>query len=185
MTLPCRPFVFVRHGETPLNRDQLIGGRTDVPLTAEGERQARAASPLLATRPWSCVAVSPLLRARQTAALAVPASPTLIIPELRERDWGELELRPYAEQTPYETTPAQGESWADFCARITAALARLLQQYELPLVIAHSGVFRVISLLARGTPYGPRVDNVAPLWILPGTNETDWNIKPWEQVNEQ
>jgi len=35
MTIICKPFVFVRHGETPLNRDKLIGGRSDVPLTED------------------------------------------------------------------------------------------------------------------------------------------------------
>ena len=44
MTLLPKPFVFVRHGETPLNRDRLIGGRTEVPLTATGEQQARSGS---------------------------------------------------------------------------------------------------------------------------------------------
>lgn len=38
MTLLPKPFVFVRHGQTPLNRDRLIGGRTEVPLTATGEQ---------------------------------------------------------------------------------------------------------------------------------------------------
>ncbi|HDC4556801.1 TPA: histidine phosphatase family protein, partial [Enterobacter kobei] len=31
MSIICKPFVFVRHGETPLNREKLIGGSTDVP----------------------------------------------------------------------------------------------------------------------------------------------------------
>ncbi|XZV67607.1 histidine phosphatase family protein [Enterobacter sp. SA24] len=37
MSLICKPFVLVRHGETPLNLAQRIGGRSDVPLTARGE----------------------------------------------------------------------------------------------------------------------------------------------------
>lgn len=41
MPIICKPFVFVRHGETALNRDKLIGGRTDVPLTEEGSGKRR------------------------------------------------------------------------------------------------------------------------------------------------
>jgi probable phosphoglycerate mutase len=52
MSLICK-LCFVRHGETPLNRDKLIGGRTDVPLTEEGEKQALAAAPLLSSWTWS------------------------------------------------------------------------------------------------------------------------------------
>ncbi|MCG8175149.1 histidine phosphatase family protein [Brenneria goodwinii] len=181
MNLICKPFVFLRHGETPLNRDRLIGGRTDVPLTENGEQQARNAAPHLANHTWSCIAVSDKLRARQTAALALPGLPKLIVPDLRERDWGDLELRPYAEQPPYEQTPSGGESWDDFCARITGALNQLLQQYDTPLVVAHSGVFRVLNTLATGSPYGPRIGNAAPMWIMPGHSPGDWTIIPLDQ----
>ncbi|WP_048636365.1 histidine phosphatase family protein [Brenneria goodwinii] len=181
MNLICKPFVFLRHGETPLNRDRLIGGRTDVPLTENGEQQARNAAPHLANHTWSCIAVSDKLRARQTAALALPGLPKLIVPDLRERDWGDLELRPYAEQPPYEQTPPGGESWDDFCARITGALNQLLQQYDTPLVVAHSGVFRVLNTLATGSPYGPRIGNAAPMWIMPGHSPGDWTIIPLDQ----
>lgn len=75
MPIICKPFVFVRHGETALNRDKLIGGRTDVPLTDEGEWQAQEVRSLLSRYCWSGIAVSPLLRARQTAELALPDLP--------------------------------------------------------------------------------------------------------------
>ena len=182
MLLP-KPFVFVRHGETPLNRDCLIGGRTDVPLSARGEDQAQHASVMLAQRRWSLVAVSPQQRARRTAELALPGAVMTIVPDLRERDWGDLECRPLSEQTPYEVTPPNGEAWLPFCTRVTAALNALLADYDTPLVIAHSGVFRVIRLLATGTPHGERVGNVAPLWILPGATPDDWKIIPLEKMN--
>lgn len=183
MTLLHKPFVFVRHGETPLNRDRLIGGRTEVPLTATGEQQARDASLLLLNHAWSIVAVSPQQRARRTAELALPGVPLTPVADLRERDWGDLECRPLSEQTPYEETPSNGEAWRPFCIRVTEALNTLLAQYDTPLVVAHSGVFRVIRLLATGTPHGERVGNVAPLWILPGATPDDWKIIPLEKMN--
>lgn len=180
MTLRLMPFVFMRHGETLLNRKRVMGGRTDVPLTAVGEAQARAAAPLLAQQPWSCVAVSPLIRARQTATLALPDAPQHIVPDLRERDWGDLEERPLAEQPPYEETPPNGEPWAAFYSRVTDALNALLDQHERPLVIAHSGIFRVIRQLATGSPYGPRINNAHPMLIVPSALRHRWTILPLE-----
>jgi len=183
MTLLPKPFVFVRHGETPLNRDRLIGGRTEVPLTATGEQQARDAAPLLANHSWSIVAVSPQQRARRTAELLLPGASLKLVPDLRERDWGDLECRRLSEQTPYEETPPNGEAWLPFYTRVTEALNTLLAQYDTPLIVAHSGVFRVIRLLATGTPHGERVGNVVPLWILPGATPDDWKIIPLEKMN--
>ena len=183
MTLLHKPFVFVRHGETPLNRDRLIGGRTEVPLTATGEQQARDASPLLLNHAWSIVAVSQQQRARRTAELLLPEASLKLVPDLRERDWGDLECCPLSEQTPYEETPPNGEAWLPFCTRVTHALNTLLAQYDTPLIVAHSGVFRVIRLLATGTPHGERVGNVVPQWILPGATPDDWKIIPLEKMN--
>lgn len=60
----------IRHGETEWSRDHRHTGRTDVPLTARGEEQARALAPELAGRAFALVLVSPALRARRTAELA-------------------------------------------------------------------------------------------------------------------
>ena len=183
MTLLAKPFVFVRHGETPLNRDRLMGGRTDAPLTERGEQQARDASALLMPQPWSVIAVSPQQRARRTAALALPGAPVMVVPDLRERDWGDLEGRPLSEQTPYEETPPDGEGWHPFCTRVTDALNALLATHDTPLVVAHSGVFRVACYLATGTPYGERIGNVTPMWILPAAAPENWKMIPLEKMN--
>ena len=181
MSIICKPFVFVRHGETPLNRDKLIGGSTDVPLTDIGRQQAVLAQPLLTRFHWSCIGVSSLLRARQTAQLAVPGRSYTTFDGLRERNWGDLEGLPGAAITPYEETPPGGESWDVFLARVTMAVNTLLSEFDCPLIVAHSGVFRVLNYYAFGTPYGNRIGNVAPMWILPGKIPEEWRIMPLEQ----
>ncbi len=63
-------FILLRHGETEWSRDHRHTGRTDVPLTARGEEQARLLAPELKGRRFALVLVSPALRARRTAELA-------------------------------------------------------------------------------------------------------------------
>ncbi|GHE22956.1 histidine phosphatase family protein [Halomonas urumqiensis] len=165
--LLARPFVFIRHGETRLNREQRICGRSDVPLTALGEAQARQAAGWL-DRPWSRVVTSTLQRAWRTAELAVPGQQAVRLDGLDERDWGRLDQLPLARQPSYEATPPGGESWADFQARVLAALNGVLASEEMPLVVAHSGVFRVIRVQLTGSPNGPRLANATPFLIRPG-----------------
>jgi broad specificity phosphatase PhoE len=80
-------FVIVRHGKTfaagePPRR---IGARTDLPLTAEGEQEARRLGNHFAALGWRFgkALVSPLLRAQQTAAPILAAQGTAITPRRR------------------------------------------------------------------------------------------------------
>ncbi|WP_036184999.1 histidine phosphatase family protein [Marinobacterium lacunae] len=174
LTLLRRPFVFMRHGETPMNAQGLICGATDVPLSTLGEAQAKSAE-WLQRKQWSLVACSGLRRAQHTAQLALPNQSAQPFNGLNERDWGALELRPLDEQTPYEVTPPEGESWPAFCRRVLEAMNRLLAGHELPLIVAHSGVYRVIRALQTGTPHGPRIANAQPVLIEPIAD--GWTMK--------
>lgn len=163
---PGRTFYFMRHGQTAFNAAGAICGRLEPPLDAAGRQQAQDAGARLAGLPFDFVAVSPQLRARQTALLAVPQSAPLVFDGLRERDWGDLEGRPLAEQCAYRDTPPGGEPWDDFLARVLDALRQLLAAHEQPLVIAHSGVWRAMRTLATGAPDGPRIANAAPAMVV-------------------
>src|SRR4051812_33348732 len=79
----------IRHGETEWSRDRRHTGRTDLPLTPEGEQAARALAPRLDGVPFDLVLASPLLRARHTAELA-GLHPQLE-PLAMEWDYGENE----------------------------------------------------------------------------------------------
>lgn len=163
-----RPFVFVRHGETFYNRARLIAGRMDVVLTPLGERQALEAFALLGGQRWSRVVVSTMFRARKTARLIVPDAVLHFDHGLRERDWGALEGLAQRQPMPYFDTPAGGESWEGFRTRVLASLNATLDACACPLIVAHSGVFRVIREAVTGTPHGPRIGNVEPVVCLPG-----------------
>jgi broad specificity phosphatase PhoE len=89
---------FVRHGETPPNRDGLLLGRSDAALTDRGRAQAERVAKAFDGLGVEHVVTSPLRRARDTAApiatacgLAVEVDDRLI-----EIDYGEWEGRPLA-----------------------------------------------------------------------------------------
>ena len=63
----------VRHGETQWNAENRVCGRTDLPLTPAGLRQAAHTAELLAGLPIERIYSSPMLRARQTDDTAARA----------------------------------------------------------------------------------------------------------------
>ena len=91
-----RPVVLLRHGQTAWNQERRFLGRTDVPLDAQGLREAQAVARHLARLPLAAVFSSPLSRAEETArAVAAPhALPVLAVPDLIELHQGELEGQP-------------------------------------------------------------------------------------------
>lgn len=62
--------LLVRHGETEWTLSRRHTGLTDLPLTVNGEAQARTLAPLLAEHAVALALTSPLRRARRTAELA-------------------------------------------------------------------------------------------------------------------
>ena len=79
-----------RHGETAWTISRQHTGRTDIPLTEEGERVAREVlGPKLAGREYDLVLSSPLRRALDTARLA--GFEPEVDERLREVDYGDYE----------------------------------------------------------------------------------------------
>jgi len=96
-------FVLVRHGETEWNASGRLQGSTDVPLSALGISQARAAAAVLASDTWDVVISSPLQRAYETAVqivdpLGIATSDIIIDPQLAERSYGAAEGLTIAER---------------------------------------------------------------------------------------
>jgi broad specificity phosphatase PhoE len=90
---------FVRHGETPPNRDGLLLGRSDVALTDRGRDQAKRLAEALSGLDVAHVLASPLRRACDTAApIAAACGQTVELDErLIEIDYGEWEGRPFTD----------------------------------------------------------------------------------------
>ncbi|WP_067469250.1 histidine phosphatase family protein [Actinomadura macra] len=82
--------IILRHGETEWSRAGRHTGRTDLPLTARGEEQARALRGPLAGRRIIRTVCSPAERARRTAELA-GLTVDEVDPDLWEWDYGGYE----------------------------------------------------------------------------------------------
>src|SRR4051812_12222651 len=81
----------VRHGETAWSLSRQHTGRTDIPLTERGERDASALRARLQSMRFVAVLSSPLKRARHTAELAGFADRIVTDEDLLEWDYGAYE----------------------------------------------------------------------------------------------
>jgi len=80
-----------RHGQTEWSVSGQHTGRTNIPLTEEGRREARQLSNFVSHLQFSAVLVSPLNRAQESASLAGLASRITTCNELAEFDYGDYE----------------------------------------------------------------------------------------------
>jgi len=81
----------IRHGETAWSLSGQHTGRTDIPLTTRGEKQAVALGHEISGIHFAHVLASPMQRARRTCELARPDLTVTIEPDLMEWDYGDYE----------------------------------------------------------------------------------------------
>ena len=159
--------IAVRHGETAWNVDTRIQGHLDIALNDTGHWQARQVARALADDPLAAVYTSDLQRAHATAQAIAQASgaPLVAEPGLRERSFGELEGRTFAEieaelpeqarrwrQRDPHFAPTGGETLVQLRERIAATTHRLAAQHteQLIVLVAHGGVLDMLYRLATG-----------------------------------
>ena len=152
--------VLVRHGQTEWSRTGRHTGRSDIPLTPDGERDAAALRPRL-DRPFGLVLTSPLVRAARTAELAgLDAAPDA---DLVEWDYGPEEGR--TTEQARETRPGWsvwdddgsglGETIEQVAARQRRVLERVrpvLERGEDACLVAHGHSLRVLAACWLGLP---------------------------------
>lgn len=156
---PPHQIVLIRHGETAWSRALRHTGRTDVPLTDEGQRQARLVGQRLRTHRFAQVLTSPLRRARETCALAGLGDLAQARPELLEWDYGAYEGRTTAEiraERPgwdlwIDGVPG-GETLADVGGRADWLVAALRLAQGDVAVFGHAHMLRVLAARWLGQP---------------------------------
>ena len=143
--------VLVRHGETEWSRAGRHTSTTDIGLTDAGREEARALTPVLATRTFARVLTSPRQRAIATAQLAGFADAT-VDDDLVEWDYGDYEGRTTAEiraddpgWTVWSDGAPNGETAAHVAARADRVIARANDAAGDTLLFAHAHFLRVLG----------------------------------------
>ena len=165
-----RTITLIRHGRTSGNREKRYVGATDEALSSEGELDIK-------TRHYpnaDIVFSSPMIRCLQTAKIIYPDQEPIVIPELRETDFGRFEGKNYQElsgdkeyqawiESNGEAPFPGGESRSQASSRTMKGFEKLLalsQDYENISVVAHGGtIMAILSNIFGGDYYSYHVEN--------------------------
>jgi len=160
--------VLLRHGESQWNLENRFTGWVDVPLSAKGEQEAKAAGQKLAGITFDRAYTSVLKRAIDTLAIVLKAIGQTAIPiekdqALNERMYGDLQglnkaetAQKYGEQQvkiwrrSYDVAPPGGESLKDTAARVLPYYDRHIRPQILAgkniLIAAHGNSLRALVM---------------------------------------
>jgi alpha-ribazole phosphatase len=154
--------ILIRHAEPQEDARGRCYGSLDIGLSDEGREHARRLASTLSLD-YDAVYTSPRLRAVQTAA---PLAPTpMVVDDLREIDFGELEGRRYEDiertdpelyrawmERPTEVRFPGGESFGDLRVRALRAFDAIRSGHESSVVVTHGGPIRVGVAAWLGMP---------------------------------
>ena len=191
------PIIYLaRHGETAWSLSGQHTGRTDIPLTERGERQARALGERPRRSTFTRVLVSPSQRAGRTAELAGFGNAAVVDPDLAEWDYGRYEGRRTAEilaERPgwllFRDGCPEGETAAQVGGRADRVIKRAHAAHGNLLLFSSSHILRVLA--ARWL----RLDAAAARCFLLGTaslsildhehnNPAEPAIRLWNEIHE-
>ena len=162
--------VLVRHGHVEGIHPERFRGRMDVPLTAEGTRQALAVAECVAAR-WrpALVYTSPLQRCVATGRpiAAAAAVESVVLSGLDDLDYGEWQWRTYDEvrddwpvlfdlwlSAPHLVRFPRGESLQDLIVRMADVLRMVLERHATGTVVlvGHDSGIRALLLQLLDQP---------------------------------
>lgn len=160
--MTCRVYL-IRHGEPKLEGKRTFYGATDLPLSEKGRSSAKGLSSVIGKISPDFVISSPMIRCLATAEGA--GFKPLEVPDLREIDLGEWEMKKFSDLamecpddldrrwTEIETfRPPKGESFEDLAKRAVPAIRERLTDHRSVAVFGHLGVFRTILWKEIGIP---------------------------------
>ena len=146
-----------RHGETEWSLSGQHTGRTDIPLTAKGEDNARRLGQRLQGLSFAQVFTSPLVRARRTCELA--GFTGTADPDLLEWNYGDYEgaktadiRKQRADWQLFRDGGPNGETAAEVGARCDRVIAKARAAAGNVLLFAHGHVLRVLAARWVGLP---------------------------------
>jgi len=143
--LPER-LVFLRHGQTDWNLHGRVMGQRDIALNAMGSAQANRSAKDIVGLGLTHVYVSPLERCQATsrAICTVLNLAVETVDAFAERNWGDFEGGPSSARHGAFDAPPNGETFQSFNQRVMHGF-RQIGPKGYPLIVAHSGVFRIMT----------------------------------------
>lgn len=167
METPRKKIFIVRHGSTEYNDRDLLQGRIDNPLNANGEEEVKALAEYLRNETIDMIYSSPLKRAMQTAEFVnihhrVEVRPLDAFQEIDLGDWEgfsyqviKKEYRSFHEKwlgDPNLSIPG-GESFLEVVDRVEPGLKKILREPEGTVLISgHATVNRALAAHLLGIP---------------------------------
>ena len=141
-----------RHGETAWSLSGQHTGRTDLPLTENGERLARGLAQRIRGLAFAKVLTSPSQRARRTCELAGFGAGAEVVDDLAEWDYGQYEGRTSAQIHAdnrdwdlFRDGAPGGESPAQIGARANRVVARLRAINDDVVIFSSGHILRVLA----------------------------------------
>ncbi len=165
--------LYLRHGETDLNREHRMQGVPGISLNDHGREQLCRAADRLIGEGITTIVSSDLDRAKESAAIVADrlGLPVAIDPRLREQDLGEWEGKSWPRLAEFfsedeverficdlDFAPPGGETKRSVLTRITAAFddLRVAHPGETVLVVSHGGPLLVITYEVLRIPFTER-----------------------------
>ena len=163
-------FIFLRHGESIDNQDNIIAGES-TPLSAAGIQQAQEAAEALSGQ-FDILVSSPFTRTIQTAKFIADKTGHEIVirNELKEKSFGSFigksidELETYKRENQTERDPrlgydynsVGGESGQELAERISRFVTLMKESYpdKRILAVTHAAVIRLVHVLYGTHEYG-------------------------------
>lgn len=166
----------VRHGETNMNRHNIMCGRTNATLLDSAKEKAAQLGKTLADIKFDAAFASPLIRTQDTLRLILsenPYKPEIQIDErIIERDMGDFEaLNAYTEplfnlrwRYDFDCTHYNIETIEEMKKRVGSFLSELKDKYagKNVIIVTHGGVVRIIKLCYR---IGTDLDDITNLTV--------------------
>lgn len=165
-----------RHGQTNLNKQELMQGRTDEPLNDTGRAQAKKAREFVKDIKFDAVYSSPLIRAKETASIIadIPMDEVITDPRIIEAEFGDYELRKYSKLGIKLTSywllpevfkaPPSVETLEEMVDRSHSFLREIEgKDYDNVLIVCHGGIMRpmcgYLQNVKRGFIWRPKPVN--------------------------
>jgi probable phosphoglycerate mutase len=149
----------IRHGETSWSLTGQHTGRSDLPLTAQGEQEAHLTAARLQSVEFNLILCSPLQRARRTCEIAGLLPRAVLDPDCMEWDYGALEghtTEEYRAAHPgwniWRGPLPGGERLAQVAGRAARVLARIAPTPGRAAIFAHGHFLRILTATYLGLP---------------------------------